>query len=323
MKKILLTAAALLAVSAAHADYRPIVNDRYFTTTAELNGGVQSAISPFSSSVTYTVASELVANSRRLETLLNASMDASFREKGGTLGSGTLTGPFRIVLSPTGTGQTAFAMSGANYVANGTVSGSYLGVSYTCYVNIRLNNLQAFATFNNASTIVDGSGSTTYSRDVSASCTTSISWLPVFDAIADTFADRWAAARANGQIDTYARELVNGLFARPNGLPSGLDKIGAAVGAVTQANGVTVGVAQVLHYLDDRQGVIDMTLGTFAPIANKSGVVEPSSNRIVGQLLDFKFTHPQVGNYRMGLTDTAVVTWQYVCPLGSKTCWIP
>ena len=253
MKKILLTAAALLAVSAAHADYRPIVNDRYFTTTAELHGGVQSATTAFSSSVTYTVASELVANSRRLETSLNASMDASFRDKGGTLGS----------------------------------------------------------------------GSTTYSRDVSASCTTSISWLPVFDAIADTFADRWAAARANGQIDTYARELVNGLLARPNGLPSGLDKIGAAVGAVTQANGVTVGVAQVLHYLDDRQGVIDMTLGTFAPIANKSGVVEPSSNRIVGQLLDFKFTHPQVGNYRMGLTDTAVVTWQYVCPPGSKTCWIP
>lgn len=322
MKKILLTAATLLALSTAHADYRPIVNSRYFTTTVTLNAGTNVIQTPYPSGEAYAVGAAIVSTGVQLQTAINDAMRQSFADQGGTFTSGTLTGPFRVRLAPD-VNSTSFSMSGATYAAAGTVSGSQYGIGYTCYLNIRLNNLQAFARFTGVTELVAGSSSVTYARDVTANCTTSISWLPVFGQIADTFAARMAASEANTKIDAYAAGVINTLVKRyGGGVNSGLDRISGVIQQVTQANGVTVNVQEVMNLLQDGRGTIDMTLGAWAPVVNKSGVVEPPSV-LVGQLLNLSFSHPWIGDFQLGLTDTANIRWEYVCPPGSKTCWIP
>ncbi|WP_431259697.1 hypothetical protein ACQ86G_05725 [Roseateles chitinivorans] len=321
MKKMLLLTGALLVASAAHADWIPRIVERHFTTTITLNGGTNQINSAYEGEL-YTAAYAIVDTGKRLQTTINAAMAQTFAEKGGSLNSGALTGPYRVRLTPNG-GETNFWMTGANYVATGTASGKYSGISYTCYLTIKLNDIQAVARFAGGA-LVTGSGSTTYARDVSASCSTAISWMPIFGDMAERFAQRMAVSIANGAIDSYAKGLFDDVVNRYAGAPSSaLDRVANTITAVTQANGVTVDVPSIMRLVTDNQGSIDMTLGTFAPNFTKFGVGAPDSNFLVGQVLDFNFSHPWIGNFRMGLVDNTQVRWIYQCPGGSRSCQIP
>lgn len=328
MKKILLLAAAILAAPLAHADYRPIVQNRYYTASASVGGGTVSyQQSWLTGGALTTVANNIVGLSGTLQSAINAQLDKKLREEfSGYLIEGTLTGPYDLHLYPV-SGYVRADLTGPTYVGIGRATKKQLGITVSCQVTVKLTNFSVRAQFGSTD------GETTnenlgVSADTSTSsiCDSSIDWIPVFGDLLNNFIE----GKVNDLVADGVKGYFNGLadklfFVRDANFKTLLD---SAIENINDPPLPTGGTFPLRQFVRDNVPYLlsgaDMrlTLGTWAPVVTRRGTGEPHENVLVGTLLNWTVSSQAV-NFNVNLTDTAIVSWAYQCPAGSKTCQIP
>ncbi|WP_431264677.1 hypothetical protein ACQ859_03905 [Roseateles chitinivorans] len=329
MKKILLLAAILLAAPLAQADYKPIVQDRYYTATVAVNGGSASYRQPWLvGNGLSSVANDIVTLPASLQSGINAELDKLLKEKyGGFLINGTLTGPFNLHLYPNA-GYVLSDLTGPTYVGVGRATRKEFGVTITCQVTVTLRDILIRAQFGS-----DGSGTPNERLGITATtsstsiCDNSLGWVPFLGDLLNSVIE----GKINDAVGSGVKQFTNDVaskffFLRDVNFQNGFDRLLANVPNPTRPDGTVI--FPLREFVRDNVAYLltgaDMTLslGTWAPVNVKPGVGEPHETVLVGTLLSWSVSSQAV-NFSASLTDTAVVRWQYICPNNRPICSAP
>jgi hypothetical protein len=333
MKKVILGLTLAVASIGSLADWVPSYRSGYFTGTASYNGkAVATREIMTSPGVTVgpmaSFAKQVYALPQPLKKALDAAVTTVATSNGGSFLQSELSGPLNASISGlTGalTGWNRITFSGPSYWAVATVSGSQYGIGYTCQATLRANDITFSAVYDPYMGTINTSAGASY-VDVhpsgTASCTSSISWIPIIGWLIDDFISDKAE-------DLIAAEM-NGISAQAlsTAVPYGPKYLGiyAAVPLNTYfIDGIDIGLYLRNNFSSLFTGrTLSLSLGPFVPGPIVYGGAGGGPLTVNGNVIRIDFSD-QNTQLSFSIEDSRTYRYSWVCSVANPSlkCAIP
>jgi hypothetical protein len=316
MKKFL-ALATLLAMSSAHADWRPTVLDRYYTLTINYGGGSRSIMEfETANGPLRSVAEQVVSIPYGLEQGLNTYVAQLVNSNGAHFLQGHLSGSINASIRPQSSGVTYLGLNGFSYYALSSYSGSKFGIlNYTCQNQLYLNNVSVTAQYGSVNGALGSNVGLTFSPTSSTDCDTNLGWIiPGVDRLVNSVATKVDAGIEATLLNSAAKVKDSLFFARDQNFLVGLNKLVPADTVIALPGGGTFALGQYvqnnLAYLlansqinakIDRGAVVDNVVGNDFPGAD-----------ITGNVITLAVTTPGT-SFSVQLQQTSDIRWNWVC----------